>query len=205
MARKGKIVECAYCKKEIFRPLSKLKRNKYFFCSKDCTNTFKSRANNVEVTCHTCGKKVERVLSRVKKTKHFTFCSPECQKKGIKGINFSGFFKKGNKGPKCINYKNGTQVTNGYISVLAPDHPHTNRRGYVYEHRLVMEKRLGRYLTPEEVVHHIDFNKKNNADENLMLFATDSEHRRHHYELKKQGITAKTYGRRNSRTHKPEN
>ena len=109
------------------------------------------------------------------------------------GVNHSGFFKKGNKGEKCINYKNGTQICNGYIAVLSPEHPFANKRGYVYQHRLVMEKRIGRYLTLEEVVHHINFKKKDNRDENLMLFKTDADHHRYHGFIKKGLIRKKFY------------
>lgn len=44
------------------------------------------------------------------------------------------------------------------------------------EHRVVMEKKLGRPLKPGEVVHHIDGDKHNNAPENLMVFASQTEH-----------------------------
>jgi hypothetical protein len=39
-----------------------------------------------------------------------------------------------------------------------------------------MEERLGRYLRPEEVVHHIDNNPANNDISNLQLFANNTEH-----------------------------
>lgn len=45
------------------------------------------------------------------------------------------------------------------------------RKGYVMEHRLVMEKHLGRFLTPEEVVHHVDEDGGNNAIENLRVMS----------------------------------
>ena len=64
----------------------------------------------------------------------------------------------------------------GYVLVLCPDHPHKKHRNYVYEHRLVMEKHLGRFLQTDEVVHHINGNKQDNRIENLQLFANDSEH-----------------------------
>lgn len=60
-----------------------------------------------------------------------------------------------------------------------PEHPNCNSRGCVYEHRLVMEKQIGRYLTKDEVVHHIDFNTQNNDISNLMLM-TPKEHKRLH-------------------------
>lgn len=69
--------------------------------------------------------------------------------------------------------------TRGYIGVLTPSHPHADPSGYVYEHRLVMEKHLGRILSTDEVVHHIDENKSNNSIENLMV-VTEEEHKRIH-------------------------
>ena len=38
--------------------------------------------------------------------------------------------------------------------VTAWGHPHCNSRGGMYEYRLEVEKIIGRYLTPKEVVHH---------------------------------------------------
>lgn len=57
----------------------------------------------------------------------------------------------------------------------------TNVNGrYELEHRLVVEKFLGRKLKEKEVVHHIDENQENNSTENLIVFATQSDHRRFH-------------------------
>jgi hypothetical protein len=66
----------------------------------------------------------------------------------------------------------------GYRLIFAPEHPFANTSGYVREHRLVMEEILGRYLTPLEVVHHIDGDKLNNSPENLERFDKNSEHLR---------------------------
>jgi hypothetical protein len=44
------------------------------------------------------------------------------------------------------------------------------------EHRLVMERAIGRPLTKAEVVHHKDGNKANNALENLELLPNQSTH-----------------------------
>ncbi|MGZ8317494.1 MAG: HNH endonuclease [Telluria sp.] len=49
--------------------------------------------------------------------------------------------------------------------------------GYVAEHRLLVAQAIGRPLTRTEVVHHIDHNATNNAIQNLMLFATNAEHK----------------------------
>lgn len=57
----------------------------------------------------------------------------------------------------------------GYIFVKQPSHPFAGFNGYVMEHRLVMEKRVGRYLQSNEIVHHRDGNRSNNDDSNLIL------------------------------------
>lgn len=64
----------------------------------------------------------------------------------------------------------------GYIVVSFVSHPYCNSSGYVYQHRLVMEEHLGRYLLPEEIVHHKDGNRSNNKISNLTLFSSQSEH-----------------------------
>ena len=67
-------------------------------------------------------------------------------------------------------WKGGRRVdSNGYILIKEWNHPHTSKSGYLLEHRLVMEEKLGRYLKPYEFVHHIDGNKQNNALYNLCL------------------------------------
>ena len=73
----------------------------------------------------------------------------------------------------------GGRVTDkdGYILLKANDHPHANSGGYVREHRLVMEEQLGRYLLPEEVVHHINGVKDDNRPENLGLYASNAAHK----------------------------
>lgn len=64
----------------------------------------------------------------------------------------------------------------GYILVKCPEHPMATAAGYVREHRLVMERILGRYLTETEVVHHKDDDPSNNDPHNLLLFDTNAIH-----------------------------
>ena len=78
------------------------------------------------------------------------------------------------------NWKGGVIVRKGYRYVYTPDHPNAVfGRRYVAEHRLVMEKTLGRYLTRREVVHHVDGVPTNNAPENLLLFSENKFHLKH--------------------------
>jgi uncharacterized protein (DUF1330 family) len=78
------------------------------------------------------------------------------------------------------NWKGGRRIKdNGYIIVYAPQHPH-NVRKYVYEHRLVIEKHIGRYLRKGEIVHHINGIRTDNRLKNLKLFSSDSKHRSLH-------------------------
>ena len=75
-------------------------------------------------------------------------------------------------------------MNNGYVEIMMPDHPNARRNGTVFEHRLMAEKKLGRILTKEETVHHIDGNKCNNDLDNLMVFKTSADHSAFHKGVK---------------------
>lgn len=91
----------------------------------------------------------------------------------------------------------------GYVLVTAPpNHPYARKRTgrntkLMFEHRLVMEKKLGRYLLPQEVVDHIDGLTLHNDPRNLRLFESNAEHIRH--TLKHQRPIISEQGRENIR------
>lgn len=69
------------------------------------------------------------------------------------------------------NWKGGrSRHKAGYIVIRVPEHPRAVNTTYVFEHILVMEDLLGRYLRPEETVHHRNGVKDDNRPENLELW-----------------------------------
>jgi len=86
---------------------------------------------------------------------------------------------------------------NGYILRYKPNHPKAftkgkagknGHEGYVYEHVLVAEKKLGRLLEKDEEVHHLDLVRSNNRPNNLIVILK-SEHMALHAWLDKIGYT----------------
>ena len=169
------------------------------YCSHACASAAKERGQ--ECQCAQCGKTFWRHASRPDRQ----FCSKSCAAtarnltdanpafrrdvsgannpmygKGMKGEANPMYGKRGDQSPR---WKGGRKIRpDGYILALVPDdHPYPSlvrRSGskYVLEHRLVMERHLGRYLTPDEVVHHKDGNPSNNDIDNLELFSSQAEH-----------------------------
>lgn len=72
---------------------------------------------------------------------------------------------------------------NGYRLIYEPSHPKAmksqNWEGYVYEHIVVAEKFLGRNLRENEEVHHLDENRANNRQENLLVLEDSQHHKLH--------------------------
>lgn len=78
--------------------------------------------------------------------------------------------------PKTTKPLSSERTTrSGYIEIKT-------ERGYVRKHIHVMECHLGRRLTKDEVVHHIDQDKRNNDLSNLQLM-TNAEHTALHNRL----------------------
>jgi hypothetical protein len=75
------------------------------------------------------------------------------------------------KGDKAPFWRGGKYKDNhsGYIYIYNPSHPFTKNGRYVLEHRLVMEKFIGRYLRANEIIHHRNKIKDDNRIENLEI------------------------------------
>jgi hypothetical protein len=77
------------------------------------------------------------------------------------------------RGEKSFNWRGGSHTSSiGYKMVWAPEHPKAKNGRYMLEHRLIMERKLGRYLTDEETVHHKNGDRLDNREENLELWST---------------------------------
>lgn len=84
-----------------------------------------------------------------------------------------------------------TDKTLGYQYFCDVTHPLSSKGGKVYYHRHVASVSIGRWVTSDEVVHHIDHNKLNNRPGNLVVMS-QTEHGQEHYE--KSGIYASPRG-----------
>ena len=153
---------CASCGRE-FVITTPHNANKY--CSMSCRVV-----ERVPRTCLNCGKVTYIKVSELRRRPNRgNYCSTLCRARHV---------------VKPLR-RGGRKITNGYVLVLSPDHPHVQSGGYVFEHRLLMEQHLGRFLDPEEVVHHVNGRTTDNRIENLVLMDR-VEHLRLHAERRKR-------------------
>ena len=83
---------------------------------------------------------------------------------------------------------------NGYYIFCDSKHPLANSY-WVYLHRHVASMKEGRWLEPDEHVHHIDGNRLNNDPENLMILNQKDHMELHHPKttIKKKCVGCKKY------------
>ena len=104
--------------------------------------------------------KIKRKVKGVKRSQETRDRISEAKKSHYDGLNGYGHTKMQSK---------------GYVLAYCPNHPNAHKDGYVMLHTLIMERKIGRYLTQDEVVHHINHVKSDNRITNLELM-NKSEH-----------------------------
>lgn len=129
------------------------------------------------MTCPTCNN--EFTTTRSLNSPPPKFCSLRCKgvaKRGVKNPGVSRALRK-RVGPKHYRWKGGRCVDDkGYVRIrTSPEYWQISGKRYIREHRLVMEKALGRTLKPREIVHHKNGDRADNRLENLEL----TDHSRH--------------------------
>lgn len=112
-------------------------------------------------------------------------CSAKHVQTTLHAHNAATLPRGGRKGELNHGFVGGRRVDmDGYVVVSTdPSHPHARavaNRNYklIYEHRLVLERHLGRYLLPTETVDHIDGLHLHNDPSNLRVFDSNADHLR---------------------------
>jgi len=133
------------------------------------------------INCEFCGKP-KKVKASARRRGGGRFCGMECAGKWwARQKDFP--LRKDQTGNKNPNWRGGQVMhKKGYIYRYAPEHPR-QQNGYVFEHILVAEQKLGRFLKTGEVVHHIDGNKVNNHPDNIEVLPSASHHTSHHWKI----------------------
>lgn len=155
--RNGSMQPCLRCGADFYVQLGFLGKRQ--FCSKKCHD--ESQRKNVEVSCDGCGKSVSFRPSKVGGNKKF--CTNSCYRK-YQARNLKNVAGREHNGKPIRVDKSG------YYQIWEPGHPR-GFRGWVLEHRWVVEQNIGRFLERGEDVHHINGNKTDNLLRNLEVMS----------------------------------
>ena len=173
---------CKYCKSEYAQQKSRVWRDKY--CSRRCGDSF--RLDNIKkrtVNCPKCGTEFIARHAQLRGGR-IPYCSISCGSKSQERSKerYEKVAESIKKNIKSHKYKRGSDVHNWNGGITVNVHGYIMQRvdgKQVPQHRHMMEVHIGRKLTDDEVVHHINEIKDDNRIENLQIM-TRAEHARHH-------------------------
>lgn len=121
----------------------------------------------ISFKCDGCGKIFKRIRwyanNIEKRNPKHCYCGLKCKKKYHKA-----------------NWKGGIRKQGRYRMIWIA------KGKYVFEHRFVMERHLGRKLKREEMVHHINGNPLDNRIKNLVLCQTHGQHTLKYHPLQRK-------------------
>ena len=106
--------------------------------------------------------------------KHFS-CAAIGSRLNLHSTAVSAFLRErgllwlGKVGPEHPAWRGGETKKYGYPLIWKPDHPRSMRGKYVFKHLVVMEETIGRYISRDEPIHHIDLDRENASIDNLYL------------------------------------
>ena len=145
------------------------------------------KAGKIRLRCDICGKLVQRYPSQY--NGRSVYCSKSCVGKMhrhgstlVCAMCDKEFYRRYGEQDREVRknqfcskecYSAWRYENRGPKTYLKTGHEHT--------HRVVAKAVLGRDLTKDEVVHHIDGNCSNNHPSNLAVFPSQSEHTRCHF------------------------
>lgn len=152
--RRGTTTPCETCGTPVYANRSARAKRQGRFCSKPCYDKWQSKPPVIK-PCRVCGKEMRHKPSQAA----VQTCSRACHALGriLRPLD------------RIHNGKPAKLDNHGYVMLWEPAHPNKTLKGWQYEHRLVVEKRLGRYLTSDEQVDHINGIKGDNRPMNLQV------------------------------------
>jgi len=164
-------------------------KTEYTVCGKPISECTRGSEKKVVLVCDSCGSETTTNVANYFKCRRNdgkTYCRVCTCKTTAK--NRIGVPRKPRLKMSPYDMKRSSYVSfDGYRVIFDPDYynDYGSFKGYVKEHKAVIEKHIGRKLIKGEIIHHINLDKLNNSLENLILCVNEKQHKKYHNQLDK--------------------